>query len=210
MDSERNFANMDRTLNGGDGQALQHFMSNSPWAGPAVFDQIQAEIKATPALAQGSTLILDESADEKAGTHNAGASRQYNGRLGKVDVCRVDTPTVCLGVTSVVAYTYGCGDGRIGPTRCALIVGARGDRCSRCQGCRTPLAGARSARSRLAAGSRRASTAAPGGFPRSRTNRDQSQRHVVMPALPGPHLVLVHARFTLAAFESWLQCTFPL
>jgi SRSO17 transposase len=91
MDTERNFANMDRTLNGGDGQALQHFMSNSPWSGPAVFDQIQAEIKATPALTHGSTLILDESADEKAGTHNAGASRQYNGRLGKVDVCRVDT-----------------------------------------------------------------------------------------------------------------------
>jgi SRSO17 transposase len=91
MDTKRNFANMDRTLNGGDGQALQHFMSNSPWSGPAVFDQIHAEIKATPALAHGSTLILDESADEKAGTHNVGASRQYNGRLGKVDVCRVDT-----------------------------------------------------------------------------------------------------------------------
>ena len=59
MDTERNFANMDRTLNGGDGQALQHFMSNSPWSGPAVFEQMQAEIKATPALAQGSTLILD-------------------------------------------------------------------------------------------------------------------------------------------------------
>src|SRR5215468_8129023 len=44
-----------------------------------------------PALTHGSTLILDESADEKAGTHNVGASRQYNGRLGKVDVCRVDT-----------------------------------------------------------------------------------------------------------------------
>jgi hypothetical protein len=41
-----------------------------------VFNQIQAEIKAIPALAHGSTLILDESADEKAGTHNAGASRQ--------------------------------------------------------------------------------------------------------------------------------------
>jgi SRSO17 transposase len=91
MDTERNFANMDRTLHGGDGQALQHFMSNSPWSGPAVFDQIQAEIKATPALGHGSPLILDESADEKAGTHHAGASRQYNGRLGKVDVCRVDT-----------------------------------------------------------------------------------------------------------------------
>src|SRR5215510_2445183 len=91
MDTERNFANMDRTLNGGDGQALQHFMSNSPWSGQGVFSQIRAEITATPALAHGSTLILDESADEKAGTHNVGASRQYNGRLGKVDVCRVDT-----------------------------------------------------------------------------------------------------------------------
>ena len=91
MDTARNFANMDRTLHGGDGQALQHFMSNSPWSGQVVFNQIQAEIKAIPALAHGSTLILDESADEKAGTHNAGASRQYNGRMGKVDVCRVDT-----------------------------------------------------------------------------------------------------------------------
>ena len=91
MDNERNFANMARNMTGDDGQALQHFMSNSPWAGQAVFGQIQAEIKATAALAQGSTLILDESADEKAGTHNAGASRQYNGRMGKVDLCRVDT-----------------------------------------------------------------------------------------------------------------------
>jgi SRSO17 transposase len=91
MDGERNFANMARHMTGDDGQALQHFMSTSPWSGPAVFDQIQAEITATPALACGSPLILDESADEKAGTHNAGASRQYNGRLGKVDVCRVDT-----------------------------------------------------------------------------------------------------------------------
>jgi SRSO17 transposase len=91
METERNFATMARTLSGGDGQALQHFMSHSPWSGPAVCEQIQAEIKATPALAQGGPLILDESADAKAGTHNAGASRQYNGRLGKVDVCRVDT-----------------------------------------------------------------------------------------------------------------------
>src|SRR5262252_6996428 len=91
MDGERNFANMARNMTGDDGQALQHFMSHSPWSGPSVFRQIQAESTATPALAQGSTLILDESADEKAGTHNAGASRQYNGRMGKVDGCRVDT-----------------------------------------------------------------------------------------------------------------------
>ena len=91
MDNERNFANMARNMTGDDGQALQHFMSNSPWAGQAVFGQIQAEIQATAALAQGSTLILDERADEKAGTPNAGASRPYKGRMGKVDLCRVDT-----------------------------------------------------------------------------------------------------------------------
>ena len=91
MDGARHFANMARTMTGDDGQALQHFMSNAPWSGPAVFDQMQAESTATPALAHGSTLMLAESAEEKAGTPNAGASRQYNGRLGTVDVCRVDT-----------------------------------------------------------------------------------------------------------------------
>ena len=65
MDGERNFANMARNMTGDGGQALQHFMSNAPWSGPEVFRQLQAEIAATPALAQGSTLILDESADER-------------------------------------------------------------------------------------------------------------------------------------------------
>lgn len=103
MDTERNFANIDRTLNGQDGQSLEHFMARSPWLGTAVFEQIQAEIKATPALAHGSVLILDESADEKAGTDNAGAARQYNGRLGKVDTCRVDT---CLAYATAQAGVW--------------------------------------------------------------------------------------------------------
>jgi len=110
MDNERNFANMDRTLNGGDGQSLQHFMSNSPWSGQAVFRQIQDEIKATPALQQGSILILDESADEKAGTHNVGAARQYNGRMGKVDLCRVDT---CLAYANARARLWTLVDGEL-------------------------------------------------------------------------------------------------
>src|SRR5437660_5135197 len=55
-------------------------------------------------------------------------------------------PTVCLGVTSVVVYTYGYGDGRIGPTRCAVIDGALGGRWSQCQVCRTPPAAAGLAR----------------------------------------------------------------
>jgi len=92
LERERNFKNIDRRLNhGGDGQALQHFMSTSPWDKRAVFRQIQVDLSAIPALGQGSVVILDESADAKAGEQSAGAARQRNGRLGKVDVCQVGT-----------------------------------------------------------------------------------------------------------------------
>lgn len=91
MERARNFTNIERRLHDGDGQRLQHFMSYSPWSGSAVFEQIRREIVATSALHEGGTLILDESADEKAGDESAGVSRQYNGRMGKVDFCRVDT-----------------------------------------------------------------------------------------------------------------------
>src|SRR3989442_9710296 len=37
-------------------------------------------------------------------------------------------PTVCLYVTSLVASSYGYDDGKNGPTRCAVIGAARGDR----------------------------------------------------------------------------------
>ncbi len=87
----RNFANIERRLHGGDGQRLQHFMSNSPWSGPAVFAQIRRELISTPELSEGGTLILDECADEKAGEDSAGVARQYNGRIGSIDLCRVDT-----------------------------------------------------------------------------------------------------------------------
>jgi len=43
-----------------------------------------------PELA-GGMLILDESADKKSGSKTVAASRQYNGRQGKVDQCQVGT-----------------------------------------------------------------------------------------------------------------------
>src|SRR5215510_4953886 len=91
LDTERHLANRDRPLQGGEGQALQHCMANAPWSGPAVFAQSQAESTAPPALAHGSPWSRDERAEEQAGTHNAGASRQDKGRLGQVAVGRVDT-----------------------------------------------------------------------------------------------------------------------
>lgn len=69
-----------------DSQRLQHFMSQSPWSGAAVCHQVRRELKATAALTAGGVLLVDESADEKAGDQSAGAARQYNGRLGKVEM----------------------------------------------------------------------------------------------------------------------------
>ena len=87
-------------------------MSQSPWSGPAVFQQIQTKIMASGVPRQGSTLILDESADEKGGTHNAGAARQYNGRMGKVDLCRVDT---CLAYANARVGRWTLVDGELSP-----------------------------------------------------------------------------------------------
>ena len=95
MDNDRTFTNIARRVVDptNDGQGLQQFMSDSPWSARAVIGQVQAELKATPALALSTegVLILDESADEKAGGKSAGAGRQHNGRLGIIDMCQVGT-----------------------------------------------------------------------------------------------------------------------
>ena len=88
MKTKRNFANIERrvTQPEKDGQNLQQFMSDSPWAAQSPIRQVQREISATPALQHGGVLLLDESSDEKAGEKSAGAGRQHNGRLGKVEM----------------------------------------------------------------------------------------------------------------------------
>lgn len=93
MTDERTFANIARRVEGPetDSQRVHHFMSVSPWLARSVLDQVGAEVAATATLCTGSVLILDESADEKAGEQSAGAGRQYNGRLGKVEVSQVGT-----------------------------------------------------------------------------------------------------------------------
>src|SRR4029077_14288795 len=78
-------------------------------------------------------------------------------------------PTVSLGVTYAVVDTCGCDDGRIWPTRCAVIGAALDGRCRQHRACRTPPAGAGSAHSALAAGLRPVSPADLGGSPQSRT-----------------------------------------
>jgi SRSO17 transposase len=68
---------------------MHHFMSNSPWSGPLLINKMQEDVAQQDEFQQGSVLLLDESADDKAGQRSIGAGRQYNGRRGKVDNCQV-------------------------------------------------------------------------------------------------------------------------
>ena len=91
MQTKRNYANIARQVMDpqDDGQNVQQFMSDSPWEAQAVIQKVQQEIAGTVGLQQGGVLLLDESADEKAGPKSAGAGRQHNGRLGKVEMSQV-------------------------------------------------------------------------------------------------------------------------
>ena len=101
MEGNRTFAGIDWELGRSDGQAVQHFMSQSPWSGAAVYEQIQEEVCQRQELQQGSWLLVDESADEKAGEGSVGVGRQYNGRLGKVDQCQVSVLLALANWTAV-------------------------------------------------------------------------------------------------------------
>src|SRR5712671_1361302 len=76
------------------------------------------------ALELGELVYLDTASEELTDAFLEGVSELL------IYYSLTDKPTVCLGVTSAVVYTYGCGDGRIAPTRCALIDGVLGDRYS--------------------------------------------------------------------------------
>jgi SRSO17 transposase len=87
MDTQRNLANVGRRTQM-SGQNLQHFISNSPWSSRNLIEAIQDEIKLHPAFSE-AILVLDESAEQKAGGQSAGAGRQHNGRLGKIEMSQV-------------------------------------------------------------------------------------------------------------------------
>ena len=87
LETGRNYTNIGRAT-GISGENIQHFMSNSPWPMRVALEQVQDEIKITPGLERGGMLLLDESADE-SGEQKAGAGRQHNGRLGKVEMSQV-------------------------------------------------------------------------------------------------------------------------
>ena len=99
MEDNRNITNIGRQSQV-EPQNLHHFMSNSPWPGPGLIGAVQTKVKQRPEFQSGAMLLVDESADQKGGEYSAGAGRQHNGRLGKVEMSQVGvfltlaTPTV--------------------------------------------------------------------------------------------------------------------
>lgn len=74
---------------GSNNQALQNFISESPWDEKPVIDQIQKEVINLIGDADNGSIHLDESSFKKSGNNSVGVMRQYCGRLGKVDNCQV-------------------------------------------------------------------------------------------------------------------------
>jgi SRSO17 transposase len=85
----KNMERMAEVVVDSDEQALQHFLSNSPWDERAVLDQVARDADALLGGSADSALLIDESGITKKGRHSVGVARQWNGRLGKVDNCQV-------------------------------------------------------------------------------------------------------------------------
>jgi SRSO17 transposase len=75
----------------------QHFISDSEWNHLALMERVAGEIN-TLLGNEGAVLCIDESGFTKKGKKSVGVSRQYNGRLGKVDNCQVGVfASLCNG-----------------------------------------------------------------------------------------------------------------
>jgi SRSO17 transposase len=67
-----------------DYQALQHFITHSPWDAARVWAQLRAVVPIRTGL-----LALDDTGFPKQGTQSPGVQRQYCGALGKIGNCQV-------------------------------------------------------------------------------------------------------------------------
>lgn len=72
---------------GGDVQALQQFIGQSPWAAQPLHTALNQSMGAL--LGRGRYWVIDETAFPKQGTESVGVARQYCGALGKIASCQV-------------------------------------------------------------------------------------------------------------------------
>ena len=65
-------------------QALQHFITDSPWDATRAWRQLRASVPTRTGI-----LALDDTGFPKQGTQSVGVQRQYCGALGKIGNCQV-------------------------------------------------------------------------------------------------------------------------
>jgi SRSO17 transposase len=85
----RNMERMEQVVPNTNEQALQHFISNSPWSAEAVMRLVARGADALLGGHEDTLLVIDESGIPKKGKHSAGVARQYCGQVGKVENCQV-------------------------------------------------------------------------------------------------------------------------
>lgn len=86
--SRRNIERIRDVVPDSDEQALHHFISNSPWDHRPVLDKVARDANELLGGTEDSFLLIDETGFPKKGRDSVGVSRQWCGRLGKVDNCQ--------------------------------------------------------------------------------------------------------------------------
>ena len=69
-------------------QALQHFLTNSPWSERAVMDKVAQDANSLFGDDADTCLLIDETCVVKKGEKSVGVARQWCGRIGKIENCQ--------------------------------------------------------------------------------------------------------------------------
>jgi SRSO17 transposase len=84
-------------------QALQHFVSHSPWQSQPVMDQVARDASQLLGGGPDTGMILDETSFIKKGDKSVAVARQYCGSEGKVENCQVSVfASLVRGSSSVL------------------------------------------------------------------------------------------------------------
>ncbi|GDY13332.1 hypothetical protein LBMAG53_22100 [Planctomycetota bacterium] len=118
----KNLQQISESIEGAGHQNLQYLLSQAKWDHRAVQRQLTVDADRLLGGHADSLLIIDESACSKKGRHSAGVTRQWNGRLGKVDNSQVGVFAALsqgIGVALIAVRLYLPREWTEAPKRCA-------------------------------------------------------------------------------------------
>lgn len=83
--TRKNMERMAEVVPDSDHQAIQHFISDSPWSARDAIDLVAQDADTVLGDEKEAFLLLDETSFAKKGKMSVGVARQWLGRLGKTD-----------------------------------------------------------------------------------------------------------------------------